>query len=577
MSERLKPFLKRFHLPKQLGSWQRSQSTKRLGSYWADIIKRSHLSWASSKPRKEAPRILLATSLGFYQPATNLESLLAVALRLRGAEPHVLLCDSMLSACQLCDIFMYPDPGHFIRHGPKRDLCKNCFKPANTMFHQLGIKVHRYSEYLSQEDIESAHYLSSELDKEEIFDYEMDGIQVGEHARAGALRFFARGDLRGELYGERVLRSYFKSALITASMLANLLNRLQFDKAVFHHGIYVPQGIIGEVCRNAGIQVINWHPAYRKGCFIFSEKDTYHKTLLSEPASSWESIPWSYDLEKDLMDYLQSRWQGSRDWIHFNRNPEENLERISRKLGVDFSKPSIGMLTNVVWDAQLHYPTNTFHNTLDWVFQTIDYFSKRSDLQLLMRIHPAEITGVLPSRQKVFDEIKKAFPVLPDNVFIIPPESRISTYAVMRQCNAVIIYATKTGTELSCLGIPVIVAGEAFVRNKGITHDCQSPEEYFRLLERLPFPEPLDKERKGRARKYAYHFFFRRMIPLEFVEPIKPKFGGQFFFRLNIPDLEALLPGKSTGLDVICDGILRGGDFIYPVENIRRIPKAHGT
>ena len=30
--------------------------------------------------------------------------------------------------------------------------------------------------------------------------------------------------------------------------------------------------------------------------------------------------------------------------------------------------------------------------------------------------------------------------------------------------------------------------------------------------------------------------------------------------------LEELKPGRSTGLDVICDGILKGTDFIYPAE-----------
>jgi hypothetical protein len=56
---------------------------------------------------------------------------------------------------------------------------------------------------------------------------------------------------------------------------------------------------------------------------------------------------------------------------------------------------------------------------------------------------------MIPSRQKLVDEIAKVFPALPRNVFIIPPESKISTYAVMEQCGSVIIFNTKTGIELS--------------------------------------------------------------------------------------------------------------------------------
>src|SRR4051794_4394109 len=44
-------------------------------------------------------RVLIATSVGSHLPGTSLESVLGAALALRGAEPEVLLCDGVLSAC----------------------------------------------------------------------------------------------------------------------------------------------------------------------------------------------------------------------------------------------------------------------------------------------------------------------------------------------------------------------------------------------------------------------------------------------------------------------------------------------
>jgi len=267
-------------------------------------------------------------------------------------------------------------------------------------------------------------------------------------------------------------------------------------------------------------------------------------------------------MEADIMAYLKSRWRGTNDWIWFHDQPEENLEHIARETGADFSRPVIGMLTNVMWDAQLHYPANAFPDMLDWVIKTIDYFAKRPELQLLIRVHPEEIRGALLSRQLIADENKEAFPLLPKNVFVIPPGSQVSTYAAMQACNAVIIYGTKTGVELSSMGIPVIVAGEAWIRNKGVTMDASSAEDYFKLLDRLPLESRLNEATVERARKYAYHFFFRRMIPLEFMEPA----SGHSPYRLEIGNLSDLMPGRSRGLDIICNGILRGTDFIYPAE-----------
>jgi hypothetical protein len=111
----------------------------------------------------------------------------------------------------------------------------------------------------------------------------------------------------------------------------------------------------------------------------------------------------------------------------------------------------------------------------------------------------------------------------------------------------------------------VIVAGEAWIRNKGITLDASSPEEYFRLLAQLPTPERLPAAQLARARRYAYHFFFNRMIPLPFIEPK----AGYPIYRLKLGRLQQLLPGASPGLDTICEGILSKAPFVLRDKQVR--------
>lgn len=507
---------------------------------------------------KHVPKVLVATSVGAHLAAMQMETTLSAALVLRGANVQAFLCDGVLPGCQMCEPRLFPNVKRFSEYGPSRDLCGNCYLPALKVYEDIGLTVHSYSATLSDADRIFAEKLSAEIGISEIDSFMIDGLKIGEHAKAGALRFFARATIEEEIFGEKILRRYLMAAILTALSAKKLLQKEQYDVVVFHHGIYVPQGIIGEVARQQRVRVVNWNPAYRKNCFIFSHDDTYHHTLMNEPVSVWEGMPWSVEHEQAITRYLRSRWEGENDWIRFHENPYFEKDRILAEIGCDVGRPIIGCLTNVMWDAQLHYPANAFGNMLEWLLFTVEYFSKRPDLQLVIRVHPAEIRGSVPTRQPVVEELHKYFSKLPDNIFIVPPESNISTYVLSELCDSVIIYGTKTGVELTSVGIPVIVAGEAWIRNKGVTTDAVSPKSYREILDSLPFNSRLGGDIVRRAKKYAYHFFFRRMIPIEVFE--KGLGWPPFRFTGKLSDLSQ---GQDKGLDCVCNGILHGSPFIF--------------
>jgi hypothetical protein len=533
---------------------------------WSRVLCTKPALWTSARNAAQGgPRVLMATAIGSYAHAVTLESALAAALTFRGAEVHALLCDAEMPACAECEASLYPDLDAFVRTGPRRDLCRDCLWPAERVYSALGIKVHRYSDWLTNEDRAEAAQVARTIPFAEIENFTLNDLAVGEHAYAGALRFFATGSLDGEPLGEEVLRRYLEAALLTMFATRRLLRAVGFSSAVFTHGIYVPWGIVGEVARQERVHVSTWNVAYRKRRFIFSHDDTYHHTLLTEPREHWEGLQLTPAREKELLEYLKSRREGLFDWIVFHRATKQGAGAIAKEAGVDLSKPVIGLLTNVSWDAQLHYPANAFPSMLEWLVQTCEYFAKRPDLQLLIRVHPAEISGFPPSRQPILRELRKRIPTLASNIIVVGPESDLSTYGLMSLCNAAIIYGTKMGVELTSVGLPVIVAGEAWIRNKGITLDASTPEEYFRILDRLPFADRLGGEQLARARRYAYHFFFNRMIPLPFIDPK----AGYPIYRLKLDRLDELLPGQSAGLDTICDGILGKAPFVLRDKSSR--------
>lgn len=520
-------------------------------SYWEDCLRRA----------VGGPRVLIANNVpGFYH-TTNMETLLAAALTVRGADVHVLLCDRVLTAC-LKNKFSSCSPDQLIGEGFRKRVCGGCNRNGGS-FAQLGIAVHGYEELLSTEERKELRDLALSVPAEEVSSFRYHDLAVGEHAYAGALRYYSTGDLEGQERAGEVLARYLESGLLTAHTMEKLLRRHGFEAACFHHGIYIPQGVVGEVCRNRNVRVTTWNIAYRKGCFLFSHGDSYHHTLLDEPTSVWKDMRYTDEQDQTIKEYLRSRWSGSQDWIYFHDTPDDSMDTLIRETGIDLNKPIIGMLTNVMWDAQVHYRDNAFPSMLDWIVETIRHFAKRPDIQLLIRVHPAELRGLQASRQFVVDEVKRAFPDLPGNIFLIPPESNVNTYTAMQKANCAIVFGTKTGVELTSMGIPVIVAGEAWIRNKGLTIDVASKQEYFQILDGLPLEQSrLSEEDQRAARMYAYHFFMRRMLPVRSVVPTE----DEFHYEVKIPSLKALEPGNDEGLDIICDGILEGTPYIYKAE-----------
>ena len=512
----------------------------------------------------KGPRICIATTMGGYDHATVLDRVLTQALELRGAEVELMLCNKGVATCQMIKIGPTRAMPEELAVKKPMSYCDFCVDRGKKAFEGLPNIVHNMGDSLTPADIEFARRTAESIPFEEIRAFQWYGLPVGDHAHAGALRYFARGDLDGEPYGEAVLRVYLEAGLRSIAAIRRLIQTRKFDIMVVNHGIYVPQGMIAEVARSMGVRVVTYNPAYRKHSFIFSHNESYHFTMLDEPLENWRSLEMTPRLLQETHAYLNSRRFGTNDWIWFHDAPKEDIAPVLQEVGCDPAKPYVALLTSVVWDAQLHYKTTAFPNMLDWLKETVAYWgTRKDDLQLVIRVHPAEVRGGVPSRQKVADELAAAFPTMPRNVFILEPENQASTYALCENANCVIIFNTKAGVEMASMGVPVIVAGEAWVRGKGFALDVSSPQDYFRLMDTLPLARAMTAEEKLLADRYAYHFFFRRMIPLPFIHVLK---AGHF--KVELEPGESFAPGCFPGLDTICDGILNRTPFIYPAETL---------
>ena len=124
-----------------------------------------------------------------------------------------------------------------------------------------------------------------------------------------------------------------------------------------------------------------------------------------------------------------------------------------------------------------------------------------ADIHFYLRIHP-NLKGVShKDHMELYDLRKYA------NITVIPPESIVSSYALMDACEKVITFGSTTGVEASYWGKPSILVGRAYYEMTGACYHVRDKEELVRDLN--DHLEP--KDRLG-AIKYGYFQVDRKYL-----------------------------------------------------------------
>ncbi|MFZ5807976.1 MAG: hypothetical protein ACOY16_01725 [Chloroflexota bacterium] len=216
--------------------------------------------------------------------------------------------------------------------------------------------------------------------------------------------------------------------------------------------------------------------------------------------AQWDAIRQLYAARQraDLWQNFSRRWQGL---------PSQGGEKVRQTLNLD-QRPLALLTANVIGDS-LTLGRQLFTRSMtQWLVETIRFFAGRSDVQLVVRIHPGERYTKGPSVAAV---VRQALGDLPQHIHLVPANAPVNTYDLMELADFGLVYTTTAGLEMAMAGVPVIVAGKTHYRQRGFTLDPTDWDSYLDLIrERLSNdqPQPLTEEQVHLAWNYAYRFFF---------------------------------------------------------------------
>jgi len=287
------------------------------------------------------------------------------------------------------------------------------------------------------------------------------------------------------------------------------------DVVIVPNGTIQELGVVYRIARHLGIRVVTYEFGDQRQRIWLAQNA---EVMRQETDKLWETRggqALSPDQLERMHQLFIARQRGAL-WENFARSwqgtPTQGGSEARKALGLD-ERPVVLLATNVLGDS-LTLGRQVFSKSMaEWISRTVQYFSERSDVQLVIRIHPGE---QLTHGQSMVDVVRQVLPRLPKHIHLIGPKEKVNTYDLVEVADLGLVYTTTVGMEMAMYGVPVIVAGQTHYRGRGFTNDPDSWVSYNKLLKTIldkPSNFRLSRAQVERAWEYAYRFFFEYPRP----------------------------------------------------------------
>jgi len=330
-------------------------------------------------------------------------------------------------------------------------------------------------------------------------------------------------DVSGE---EPVYRMRLERNRFAAQCAQVWLRKNQPEVVIIPNGMIQEFGAFYEVARYLKIPVVTYEFGELEQHVWLGQNNLVMFHLTDELWASRRSRKLSVEQNAWLDNFLAARQglQVEEKFAHLWQTASRaGGERIRADLGLD-DRPVILLPTNVMGDSATLGRTLFSKSIAEWVARVAVFFAQQPQVQLLIRVHPAESRSIGPP---LVDVIRKVLPSLPEHIHVIGPTEKVNTYDLIDIADLALVFTTTAGLEICTRGIPVMVSGDAHFRCKGFTIDAESWEEYFSKLDTVLGDLSafrLNSDQVESARNYAYAYF--REYPRPFPWHIEHLWSG---------------------------------------------------
>jgi hypothetical protein len=508
----------------------------------------------ASAPLPGAERVLFMSWRG-WSTHVMIETVLGHAVRRRGGDAIFAYCGGRLPICEVMPVEASPPMP-----------CRSCREYVSGAIRAAGFDSVSLRDVLDVDlTVKIARGRVGRLAAvSQCEGYVDQGLPLGRLVRISVAWFLSRGTLPDTPEVVDTYRSFLVSGTVVARGVRAMLDRVKPDRVFMLNGTFFAEQIMMAVAGERGIPFGTYEKGFIQDSIVMTTGAT--ASHLKVPAGTWESVrdtPLTEEESEAIVAYLGQRRHGVGVPNNFWTDGVDDVDRIHRDLRLGAGRPLVVMFCNIMWDSAVLEREIAFAGMGEWVIQGINWARRHPEIDLVVRIHPAEIKlRNHPTRERMAEHIAHHVPVLPANVRVVQADDPTSSYVFMDEAVLGFVYSSTVGLELAARGVPVLVAADTHYRGRGFTIDADTEFAYWseadRLLAHPPDRAEVDRIREL-ARRYAVLLFFRFHNVLAAVTE-----EGRSSPRIRVKQASDLDPGLDPPMDRVVAGILDGVSTVAP-------------
>jgi hypothetical protein len=518
---------------------------------WATL---REIAGSAAPPAPDAERVLFMSWRG-WSTHLAIETVLAHAVLRRGGAPIFAYCGGRLPICDVMPVDAAPPMP-----------CHSCREYAAGSIRAAGFDSLALSDVLDVgATVRIARGRVQNLTSvSDCAAYEDHGLPLGELVRISVAWFLSRGTLSDTAETIETYRSFLVSGMVVARGIRKILERTAAERVFMLNGTFFAESIMCAIATERGIPYSTYEKGYIPDSVVLTPEAP--APGLRVPDASWQAArdtPLTNNEAEAIEAYLNQRRRGGGSLDSFWRDGTEDLDQIRSTLRLRPGRPLVVMFCNILWDSAVIGMDIAFPSMGTWVVEGIHWAETHPELDLVVRIHPAEVMlRNHPTREGMSDHIAEHFTVMPPNVRVVEASDPTSSYVLMDMASVGLVYTSTVGLELAAQGVPVVLAAQTHFRGRGFTLDLDDAASYWRAVDELiHVPPSVDTRAMTRelARRYAVLFFFRFHNVLNAIHE-----EGRSRPLIRVRTAHNLDPGLDDAMDRVVTGILEGIAPIAP-------------